>query len=129
MRAGFKRLDIRITVAYGVVAALWVIFSDGLVALLPLEIPAAATLIDILKGLLFVAVTTAALFAILSTELRKRVQAEHAAERSNELERAKQRVEAILNNSPDGILLASSDLRIEQVNRAFNSLLRSDFDD
>jgi len=43
-------------------------------------------------------------------------------ERTAQLQAAKERVEAILNNSADGILLVHSDLRIKQTNDAFNKL-------
>jgi PAS domain S-box-containing protein len=59
-----------------------------------------------------------------STELEQRV-----LERTTELDWAKRRVEAILNNSPDGILLAYTDLRIQQTNTAFDKLLTCETDD
>ncbi|MCX6046753.1 MAG: PAS domain S-box protein [Chloroflexi bacterium] len=43
-------------------------------------------------------------------------------ERTTELQAAKEQVETILNNSPDGILLLHTDLRIQQTNVAFNIL-------
>lgn len=45
------------------------------------------------------------------------------AERTADLQAALVQVEAILNNSPDGILLAHSDLTIQQANPSFNALL------
>lgn len=45
--------------------------------------------------------------------------------RTAELNDAKERIEAILNNSPDGILLVHTDLRIEQTNAAFHRLFAS----
>jgi len=50
-------------------------------------------------------------------ELRKRVQ-----ERTAELERTRSRVEAILNNSSDAIILARPDSTISQVNLTFDQL-------
>ncbi len=72
----YKRLDVRISVTYGVVATLWIIFSDTIALRLfgnnyPLE-----ALINVSKGLGFVAVTTLALFIVLSRELRKRTRIE-----------------------------------------------------
>ncbi|MCX6049034.1 MAG: PAS domain S-box protein, partial [Chloroflexi bacterium] len=49
--------------------------------------------------------------------------------RTAELNEAKERVEAILNNSPEGILLVYPDLRIQQVNAAFRRLFVYDADD
>lgn len=51
------------------------------------------------------------------TKLEARV-----AERTAALQAAKARVEAILENSPDGILLVHDDLQIEQTNPAFHKL-------
>lgn len=50
-------------------------------------------------------------------------------ERTVELQAAKERVEAILNNSVDGILLATADLYIQQTNSAFRRMFGCDFDD
>ena len=47
---------------------------------------------------------------------------ERVSERTAQLQAAKEQVEAILNNSVDGILLVHSDLRIKQTNEAFNKL-------
>ncbi len=52
-----------------------------------------------------------------ATQLESRVMA-----RTAELQTAKEQVEAILNNSLDGILLVHPDLRIEQANAAFTRL-------
>lgn len=47
---------------------------------------------------------------------------ERVAARTAELQTAKERVEAILNHSFDGIVLVQPDLHIEQANAAFNQL-------
>lgn len=52
------------------------------------------------------------------SQLEQRVQA-----RTAELQSAKEQVEAILNNSADGILLVQTDLRIQQTNTAFHALV------
>ena len=53
----------------------------------------------------------------------------HVTERTAELQAAKERVEAILNNSFDGILLVDPDLRIQQANAVFNTLFAMTPDD
>jgi PAS domain S-box-containing protein len=50
-------------------------------------------------------------------------------ERTAQLQSAKVRVEAILNSSLDGIVLAYTNLKIQQTNATFNTLLACDFDD
>lgn len=52
---------------------------------------------------------------------------ERITERTLALQATKDRVEAILNNSLDGILLVKSDLHIQQSNRAAATLLKYDF--
>ena len=78
MRAFLERFDVRITIVYGIVATLWIIFSDALLAALATETDHLFTRLSQVKGLGFVAVTSLALFGILSAELRKRQQAEEA---------------------------------------------------
>jgi PAS domain S-box-containing protein len=48
---------------------------------------------------------------------------------TGDLQAALVRVEAILNNSPDAILLADSELYIRQANSSFNTLFGSEWDD
>src|SRR5664279_3918545 len=57
-------------------------------------------------------------------ELERRV-----TERTADLNDAKERVEAILNNSTDGILLVHTDLTIQQTNSSFNRLFDCEQDD
>lgn len=49
--------------------------------------------------------------------------------RTADLQAAKERVEAILNNSPDGILLVDTDLKIQQANASFNRIFSCQPDD
>jgi PAS domain S-box-containing protein len=78
-----KRFDVRISVLYGVVATLWILFSDTLAFLLFGNNIRLDGTVSLFKGLGFVAVTAMGLFFLLSTELRKRTY----IERELELER------------------------------------------
>lgn len=71
-----KRLDVRVSVTYGVIAMLWILFSDSLMAMLFGRNPSLLATISVIKGQAFVVVTTLALFFVLSIELRKRKRAE-----------------------------------------------------
>jgi PAS domain S-box-containing protein len=59
-----------------------------------------------------------------SLEMENRVN-----ERTAELVRVKERVEAILNNSSDAIVMARADGSIQQTNRAFNRVFHYDLDE
>src|SRR5690349_10251095 len=78
MRSIFQRFDLRITVTYTLVAALWVVMSDRLIDNLMGDVSPTDTVIDIVRELGFVAVTAIALFVILSRELHRRSQVEQA---------------------------------------------------
>jgi PAS domain S-box-containing protein len=54
---------------------------------------------------------------------------QNVAERTADLQAAKERVEAILNNSPDGILLLGADHSIQQTNASFDTLFGCQADD
>lgn len=54
---------------------------------------------------------------------------QRVTERTNELQVAKERAEAILNNSPNGILLAHDGMKIQQTNLTFNRLFACEPDD
>jgi PAS domain S-box-containing protein len=79
--AFFERLETRLSVIYGIIAILWIAFSDSLLALLSAHNQSLFTTISVLKGLGFVTLTTVALFAILSNELRKRRGVDQALQR------------------------------------------------
>ncbi len=73
--------------------------------------------------------------AVSHIRLREQVQRHNAElqqrviERTSELERTRSRVEAILNNSSDAIILARPDGTISQTNLTFDRLFRSDPDE
>ncbi|MFN8421103.1 MAG: PAS domain S-box protein [Anaerolineae bacterium] len=149
MRSYLNRFEVRVTFGYAIVAILWIIFSDKLVAFLFGSSTQLLTTFSIFKGIAFVVVTAGGLFVVLYFELHKRRTLERALEqdiderkiaeialgkaqgvleqkvieRTAELKSAKDRAEAILNNSFDGIVLVNSDLKVEQTNAAFNRFL------
>lgn len=101
MRAFLERFDVRITIVYGIVATLWIIFSDALLATLATETDHLFTRLSQVKGLGFVAVTSLALFGILSAELSKRKQAEEAEREQRHLAEAMRDSLAALTTSHD----------------------------
>lgn len=75
-----KRLDVRTSVTYGVVATLWIIFSDSIAISLFGNNHSLQAFINTSKGLGFVLITTLALYLVLARELRKRERIEHQLE-------------------------------------------------
>lgn len=76
MRRLFNRFDVRVSLVYCLVAAVWIIASDRLVSTLFGMSAESVERASILKGLGFVAITTAALFLVVSSELKKRLRVE-----------------------------------------------------
>ncbi len=77
MRALLNRFDVRVSVVYLLVAALWIIASDTLAVSLFADSPALLKNTSIFKGLGFVITTTVALFIVVSSELQKRLHIEN----------------------------------------------------
>jgi len=133
------QLALRITALYLVVTGLWIVLTDrGLSALT--DDPARLSGLQTFKGLLFIITTALLLFLLLrytvrvqqrsydqalrhANELEQRVR-----ERTAELHRAINRVEAILNSSTDLIVLAHPTGMIDQVNPTASQTLGYDSD-
>ena len=69
-----KRFDLRVSVGYGIVATLWVLFSDRLFAILVSADVSAKRTFSLFTGLIFVWITALGLFILLHSESRKRNQ-------------------------------------------------------
>lgn len=78
MRAFLERFDIRVSAAYATIVMLWVLLSDALASVPSAENPAALSLHRLVSGLIFVVLSTPAIFAILFAEQRKRARLEQA---------------------------------------------------
>lgn len=96
MRAFLGRFDVRISLAYGIIAALWIVLSDSAMALIFAANPSMLAVVSVYKGLGYVLVTSLALFLLLRAELRKRDRAERALQ-EDIVERKK--IEAALRES------------------------------
>lgn len=72
------RFDVRVSVGYGIVATLWILFSDHLPNILITKDLELSAEFSLLKGLAFVWVTATILFILLYAELRKRKYVEQA---------------------------------------------------
>ena len=100
----------RVVLAYAVFAAAWILLSDAVVGML-FDDPAQITRASIAKGWLFVAVTTALLYALIrrvqlqqSAATHRERQLEFDRLRANESERSsRDTLEAIFENAALGI--------------------------
>lgn len=97
------RLDVNVSVAYIIVAAAWIVFSD---ALLFTGTPSVS--ISLLKGLGFVLVTSGTLFLVLRHWLKRRAELEAelsaqqqaAHDRASIADRYEQRMRALFESNP-----------------------------
>ncbi|MCK7578507.1 MAG: ATP-binding protein [Chromatiales bacterium] len=129
-----KRLTpARIVWFYGVLAALWILVSD---ALLILAFPGDSLQgpIEIVKGLLFVAVTSALLYLLLRSwhrdlieafdrqrraDARLRAHIDESTQAIIESEARLRQLSLAVEQSPNGIVITDLDARIQYVNDAF----------
>lgn len=135
IRADFA---LRLSLIYALFAGVWIVASDLVLALVTGDDVQAGQTV---KGLVFISTTALLLFVLVRRERavqdavtreNARLYAEkerYAAEleqrvalRTDELNRAKENVEAILNSSTDVIILAHTDGTILQVNPMFEQL-------
>ncbi len=98
-----KRFDIRISLIYGIIAILWISFSDFFPLFFFSDNHAIQTAANTLIGWGFVLVTTGGLYLLLSAELRKRAR----VEKELQLER---------DISPIAIVVFGTDGRISYAN-------------
>jgi len=113
---------LRIVLAYAVVASVWIIFSDELSRAMTVN-PDMLTTVAILKGGLFVLVTSGLLFLQIRSDFA-RLQV--SRDRLSESER---RFRAVIDVSPVPMTMSDADGRITFTNHAFASLIGYTLDD
>jgi PAS domain S-box-containing protein len=125
MKKGFEikksnRLAVvRIVSIYALFAATWIYFSDNALGLL-IRDPAVIVRFAILKGFLFVIVTGALLYQLISRDIARRQQVEQ------ELRKNKEHFRDIFENAPIGIFIASLEGKLYTVNLAYAQMLGYD---
>ncbi len=115
MSRALVRIALRTSLAYGVVAALWILASDHVLGMVVHD-PEVMTRLASYKGLAFVTVTTVLLYGSLTRQLRRWKE---EAEARAHAEEVASRFEILVSHSRDGILLIRrSDGRILEANPA-----------
>jgi PAS domain S-box-containing protein len=94
---------LKIVLAYASFASLWILLSDKAVEWL-LNDPATITLVSMLKGWFFVAVTSVLLYGLIKQQVDQVLKAHlRELDAHKEKARAKQLLDNIANSSPDAI--------------------------
>jgi len=75
------RFDVRVSIGYGIIATLWILISDKLLTMLMTENLQLSAKFILLRGLVFIWITSLILLVLLRTELRKRNRIEQVLER------------------------------------------------
>jgi hypothetical protein len=119
MRNQLARVALRTSVLYGLIAGLWILLSDSLLAVVVAD-PATRELLQTYKGWAFVAVTAMLLYATLRGQLRTwereaaaRQQAEQALRASEE------RLRAVTSTARVGLVVVDERHRYRYANRAY----------
>lgn len=109
---------LRLTLTYALFAALWILFSDQALGVLFAD-PATIVRVSLIKGWLFVAVTSALLFVLLR-RLLGRLHGERIRQKElyEERLRTQQLIEAIAEGSEDAMFAKDCDGRYILFNRA-----------
>ncbi len=115
--AGLRAL--RAALAYALLAGLWIVLSDRLLASLVSD-PSLNQTLQTAKGWLFVGVTAGLLFVLLRRELR--IQQSTAAS----LSQARGQLSGVLETIPEGILVADGEGRLLFANPVARRMLRLD---
>ncbi|MCC6614949.1 MAG: PAS domain-containing sensor histidine kinase [Anaerolineae bacterium] len=138
MRTLLSRFDVRVSLAYGIVATLWILLSDSALVFLAGGNTSIIATVGALKGVGFMVVTTVALFVILRAELRKRDRLEEklqsdVTERTHAVEALQQsesRFETIFHGSPVPTAITRlGDAHVVDVNDAWIALFGFDRDE
>ncbi|HUN05233.1 MAG TPA: PAS domain S-box protein [Aggregatilineales bacterium] len=123
----FNRLDVRITLFYGLFASLWIVGSDTIVAILQAQFPSVSDSINTYKGLGFVFITTLLLFIILRQGLRQQMDKEAALAAevqrtryySGQLEESEARFRKAVEEAPVPVMIFAEDGEVISVSRAW----------
>jgi len=114
------KVALRTSLLYGVIAGLWILFSDRLWVGIVSD-PATLGRLSTYKGWFFVVVTALLLYSTLRVQLRRWDITER--KRTEEALRTREAIfRAVVENSHDGILLVGSDRQVKYVSPSFSRI-------
>jgi len=116
-RPAYARRALHVALSYAVLAALWIVLSDRLLASLVPD-PAANHALQTIKGWLFVLVTAALLFLLMRGELASQRTA------AIDLSQTRGRLSAVLETIPEGIAVVDRNGDLLFTNPAARRMLR-----
>jgi PAS domain S-box-containing protein len=111
-----RRAALKIVAIYALFAALWIYFSDSALGLL-IEDTGSLVYLSTMKGFLFIIVTGALLYHLISLHINKFRQSERALE--DEVIRRR----LLIEQSRDGIVVLDQNGKVYEANRRFTDML------
>lgn len=114
---GMRRIPFKIAAIYGVLAALWILFTDAFVAA-SVPSPELQHTLSTLKGWAFVAVTAVILYVWMRRYVLRLEEEERAVRETND------RLTAIVDTVPSGILILDTSGRFTFANEVARRVLR-----
>jgi len=117
-----KRQALKITYIYFLIGSLWILLSDKLVELL-IKDPKTIILIAIVKGWVYVFITSIIIFLLIFTEMKKVIDSKDKIKKVNdELKREKLFMEAIFNSVPGMVYLYDDQNNLVRWNKKHNEI-------
>ena len=110
-----KRQALKITCIYFLIGSVWILLSDKLVEFLIKE-ESIRIVISIVKGWIYVAITSVLIFLLIFTEIKK------VTDSKDELNREKLFMEAILNSVPGMVYLYDDQKNLIRWNKKHNEM-------
>jgi len=118
-----SRAGVRIVLIYAVFASLWIVLSDAAVEWLVSDVPLHVS-INMMKGWLFVAVTSLMLFGLIRRLLDRTQLASHNERQAHDdMLKSQQLFRSVVDGSPDAISAKDIEGRYLLVNREWSRLV------
>ena len=118
MRYRLADIALRTSLVYALAGAVWILLSDWLLEIV-IKDPASISRIQTYKGWMFIAITTALLYATLRRELQRQKQESLKREQADaELREHQRKLDTLLDLLPVGITILDADRKVLFANSA-----------